>query len=140
MNIDYTKMVKYPTEFKSVLPSHEQANVAWGDYVNNKQSEVDVHFQFERDYERNETLGTNGYYATERPIWNVKYFDGYDFYIIGCVTAFDGDEVRCTFEDPSELYRRNSVDDYQTVEEKFTASGSHPFEAFENAVTKYKNK
>ena len=69
MNIDYTKMVKYPTEFKSVLPSFDQANVAWGDYVNNKQSEVDVHFQFERETDR---LG----YATERPIWEVKYFDG----------------------------------------------------------------
>ena len=136
MNIDYTKMVKYPTEFKSVLPSHEQANVAWGDYVNNKQSEIDVHFQFERDYERNETLGTNGYYATEKPIWNVKYFDGYDFKVIGCVTAFDDDEVRCTFEDPNadKLYAD------EPVEEKFTASGSHPFEAFENAVSKYKNK
>ena len=125
MNIDYTKMVKYPTEFKSVLPSFEQANVAWGDYVNNRQSEVDMHFQFERDFERNETLGTNGYYATERPIWNVKYFDGYTYETIGCVTAFDGDEVRCTFK-------------YLDVE--YTASGSHPFEAFENAVTEYKNK
>ena len=129
MNIDYTKMVKYPTEFKSVLPSFNQANVAWGDYVNNKQSEVDVHFQFERETDR---LG----YATERPIWEVKYFDGYDYTVIGCVTAFDGDEVRCTFEDPNadKLYAD------EPVEEKFTASGSHPFEAFENAVTKYKNK
>ena len=73
------------------------------------------------NYERNETLGTNGYYATERPIWNVKYFDGYTYETIGCVTAFDGDEVRCTFK-------------YLDVE--YTASGSHPFEAFENAVSK----
>ena len=125
MNIDFTKMVKYPAEFKSVLPSFEQANVAWGDYVNNRQSEVDVHFQFERDYERNETLGTNGYYATERPIWNVKYFDGYSFKTVGCVTAFDDDEVSCSFVWCGVRYH---------------AKGSHPFEAFENAVTKYKNK
>ena len=127
MNIDYTKMVKFPNEFKSVLPSFEQANVAWGDYVNNKQSEVDVHFQFERETDR---LG----YATERPIWEVKYFDGYDYTVIGCVTAFDGDEVRCTFEDPKadKLYADQPV-------EKFTASGSHPFEAFENAVAKTLN-
>ena len=127
MNIDYTKMVKFPNEFKSVLPSSQQANVAWGDYVNNKQSEVDVHFQFERETDR---LG----YATERPIWEVKYFDGYDYTVIGCVTAFDGDEVRCTFEDPKadKLYADQPV-------EKFTASGSHPFEAFENAVAKTLN-
>ena len=129
MTINFNNTVRFPEEFKSQLFSFQQSNVAWGNYVNARGSENSPYFHFERDVD-----SKSGDYATDRPIWNVKYFDGYDYTVIGCVTAFDDDEVRCTFRVPHEF--QNSAICDETVPD-FTASGSHPFEAFENAVKEY---
>tara|TARA_Y100000114_G_C11745168_1_gene321191 strand:- start:433 stop:840 length:408 start_codon:yes stop_codon:yes gene_type:complete len=118
----------FPKEFKSKLPS-SHSNAPYSDYVNAKGSDKSAHFHFER-----ETDGSFLGYATERPIWNVKHtVDGFNYEVVGCVTAFDGDEVRCTFRLPEQF---NPFGEDENVQE-FTASGSHPFEAFENAVGQF---
>ena len=131
MTINFNKTVRFPEEFKSKLFSFQQSNAAWGDYVNSKGSDKSAHFLFERDVD-----SKSGDYATDRPIWNVKHsLNGYDYEVCGCVTAFDGDEVRCTFKLPDQFNPFGEQYEEELVE--YTASGSHPFEAFENALSKY---
>tara|TARA_A100001011_G_C14310213_1_gene845194 strand:+ start:3311 stop:3697 length:387 start_codon:yes stop_codon:yes gene_type:complete len=118
----------YPKEFKTKLRGTPA--VRWGNYVNVKGSDKSSYFLFERE-------GTGAFdYHTERPIWNVKHtHNGYDYEVVGCVTAFDGDEVRCTFNLP-DIFNPSGEQDEDDYKE-YTASGSHPFEAFENAIQKY---
>ena len=131
MTINFNNTVRFPEEFKSKLFSFQQSNAAWGDYVNSKGSDKSAHFLFERDVD-----SKSGDYATDRPIWNVKHsLNGYDYEVCGCVTAFDGDEVRCTFKLPDQFNPFGEQYEEELVE--YTASGSHPFEAFENALSKY---
>ena len=129
MTINFNKTVKFPEEFKSQL--YTLSTAAWGDYVNSKGSDKSAHFLFERERD-----GDNSFldYATDRPIWNVKHsLNGYDYEVVGCVTAFDNDEIRCTFHLPNEFDPYGEDKDFV----EYTASGSHPFEAFENALSKY---
>ena len=127
MTINFNKTVKFPEEFKSQL--YTLSTAAWGDYVNSKGSDKSAHFLFERDVD-----SKSGDYATDRPIWNVKHsLNGYDYEVVGCVTAFDNDEIRCTFHLPNEFDPYGEDKDFV----EYTASGSHPFEAFENALSKY---
>ena len=118
----------YSKEFKTKLAITSTAR--YGDYVNVKGSDKSAHFMFMR--EENSFLD----YHTDRPIWNVKHtLDGGNYEVVGCVTAFDGDEVRCTFRLPDQFnpYGEQDEEDFQ----EYTSSGSHPFEAFENAIEKY---
>ena len=131
MTINFNNTVKFPVEFKSKLSNTSTS--AWGDYVNAMGSDKSSHFHFERELDGERLF--NGY-VTERPIWNVRYtHDGANYEVIGCVTAFDNDEIRCTFRLPDEFDPYGEQDDEDFVE--YTASGSHPFEAFENAIAKY---
>ena len=118
----------YPKEFKTKLRG--TPTVRWGNYVNVKGSDKSPYFLFERE-------GSGAFdYHTERPIWNVKHtHNGYDYEVVGCVTAFDGDEVRCTFSLPDNPYGEQDKD--ALIE--YSASGLHPFEAFENAIQNYLN-
>ena len=132
MTINFNNTVRFPVEFKSKLPNTSTSS--WGDYVNAMGSNKSSHFHFER--ERSINNGLFGHYAKERPIWNVRYtHDGANYEVVGCVTAFDGDEIRCTFKLPDVFNPYGEQDDEDFVE--YTASGSHPFEAFENAIAKY---
>ena len=134
MTINFNNTVRFPEEFKSKLFSFQQSNAAWGNYVNARGSENSPYFHFERDCD-----SKSGDYATDRPIWNVRHsLNGYDYKVVGCVTAFDNDEIRCTFRLPNEFDPYGEQDDEDFVE--YTSSGSHPFEAFENAVGKYLTK
>tara|TARA_E500000178_G_C16761293_1_gene634908 strand:+ start:290 stop:676 length:387 start_codon:yes stop_codon:yes gene_type:complete len=120
--------INYPEEFKSKLTS-SHSDAPYSDYVNAKGTDKSSYFHFER-----ETDGSFLGYATERPIWNVRHtLNGYDYKVVGCVTAFDNDEVRCTFHLPNEFDPYGEDKDFVA----YTASGSHPFEAFENAIEKY---
>ena len=121
----------YSKEFKTQL-TLLTSNAPYGEYVNAKGSDKSSQFHFEREIDPKSFYG----YATEIPIWNVRYtVDGFNYKVVGCVTAFDNDEVRCTFRLPDQFNPYGEQDEEDFVE--YTASGSHPFEAFENAIEKY---
>src|SRR5210317_654876 len=92
---------------------------SYNSYVNKKGHPTNIQFNFERILTNNRSVHIYGW-DTDTPIWNIKFTeDGYNYEVVGCVTAFPLDGVNASIK---------------WNDEDYTISSDDPFKAFVDIV------